>query len=67
MKFWVKLVYGWNKLPKTPLPLRNPGYAPDLHYGSVNATKASPHAKFYNLSLGTTIGKLELRGLKPLS
>ena len=33
-----------NKLPK------NPGYVPVLHQGSVNAEKASPHAKFYNLS-----------------
>ena len=53
MKFWVKFVYGWNKLQKKPLLLQNPGYAPDLHQGSVNAAKASPHAKFYNLSWPT--------------
>ena len=44
---------GWNKLQKKPLPLQIPGYAPDLHQGSVNAAKASNHAKFYNLSRPT--------------
>ena len=34
----------WNAPPK------NPGYVLVLQQGLVNAEKASPHAKFYNLS-----------------
>ena len=32
--------------PKKPPPLRNPGYVPVLHHGSVNAEKASPMQNF---------------------
>ena len=50
MKIWVKFVYGWIKLPKRP-PLCKI-LATRLIFTKVQskAAKASPHAKFYNLS-----------------
>ena len=47
MKIWLD-----QTSKKAPPTLRNPGYAPDPHKGLVNGAKASPHAKFYNLSSG---------------
>ena len=46
MKTWVKFVYCCLKLPKNPLPLRNPGYAPGVCMAHFHVIAPGQHNSF---------------------